>query len=173
MSSYTATRVGSFVADKLSIGELKAIRSKNGLDPEDYKQDIDLFVALNKMLDKKSSDWNRLFRNAMRNKYAQPLRPDFYSGKEQDDDQIATIIDKCECKCKAVEHDEVNFPKHYDVFPGLEAIDIIKSVLTTEQFNGFLMGNALKYRLRAGNKDSAITDINKAIWYQKKLRDSK
>ena len=65
--------------------------------------------------------------------------------------------------------DLVNDPSHYDVFPDAKAIEIIEKVLTTEEFIGFLKGNTLKYRLRAGFKDVVEQDIDKAKWYQRYL----
>ncbi len=67
------------------------------------------------------------------------------------------------------EHDPVNKPKHYMLFPNMEAIEIIERSLTPEEFKGFLKGNALKYRLRAGDKDDLQQDIDKANWYKEKL----
>ena len=65
--------------------------------------------------------------------------------------------------------DPVNHPTHYKLFPGQEAIDIIQAALTPEEFRGYLKGNALKYRLRAGNKDDLQQDIDKAEWYRNRL----
>ena len=67
-------------------------------------------------------------------------------------------------------YDMVNNPKHYDFAPGIEAIDVIEATLTTEQFRGYLIGNSLKYRLRAGDKGDALQDIAKAKWYQDRVR---
>lgn len=58
---------------------------------------------------------------------------------------------------------EVDHPEHYNSHPsGIECIDIVRH----ENFN---RGNAIKYIWRAGLKgkglDSAIVDIEKAIWY--------
>lgn len=66
--------------------------------------------------------------------------------------------------------DPVNNPKHYQFAPGIEAIDVIEAILTTEQFRGYLIGNALKYRLRAGDKGDTVQDINKSKWYQNRAR---
>lgn len=62
--------------------------------------------------------------------------------------------------------DAVRSPKHYKL-PGLniESIDVLRSVLTPEEFKGFCRGNALKYLIRAGKKDSELQDINKAGVY--------
>lgn len=62
-------------------------------------------------------------------------------------------------------HDPVNNPKHYDLFPGQQSIDVIRAALTPEEFIGFCKGNTLKYRLRAGAKGDASQDLKKADWY--------
>ena len=59
----------------------------------------------------------------------------------------------------------VDAPAHYDVFPGTEAIQIIASTMTQEQFYGYCLGNTLKYRLRAGKKDAVDQDLAKAQKY--------
>ena len=55
-------------------------------------------------------------------------------------------------------------PEHYKK-KNFEAIDIIKSVLTEEQFAGYLLGNSLKYLLRVNDKDTPLMNIGKAEWY--------
>lgn len=63
---------------------------------------------------------------------------------------------------------------HYELWNGVEAIDVMKEILTYEEYVGYLKGNALKYRLRAGKKnieDNAIAkDIEKAIDYERELK---
>lgn len=61
--------------------------------------------------------------------------------------------------------DVVNSPKHYQFFPDLEAIAVIAMCMTQEQFYGYCLGNRLKYRLRAGNKDKLEQDIAKSDKY--------
>ena len=68
-----------------------------------------------------------------------------------------------------MKHDPVNNPSHYDLFPGEQSIDLIEKCLTPEEFKGFLKGNCLKYRIRAGKKGDLQQDIDKANWYQSKL----
>lgn len=52
------------------------------------------------------------------------------------------------------------FNPSYYISNGLESINVI------EAFDlGFQLGNAVKYILRAGKKDSAIYDLKKARWY--------
>lgn len=65
--------------------------------------------------------------------------------------------------------DPVNHPSHYQLFPGQEAIDIIRAALTDEEFQGYCKGNALKYRLRAGEKGDTQQDIDKSNWYRNRL----
>jgi hypothetical protein len=72
-----------------------------------------------------------------------------------------------------MKHDPVKNPSHYDLFPGVESMDIIKKALTPEQFAGFLMGNCLKYRLRAGKKGETQQDIDKALWYENRLKQER
>lgn len=80
------------------------------------------------------------------------------------------------CDCGAVlrawkgsEDDGVRKPSHYQVFDGVESIEIIARSMTVSEFRGFCMGNVLKYRLRAGKKSELATmekDLNKAAFYQ-------
>lgn len=67
------------------------------------------------------------------------------------------------------EDDLVNHPPHYWVFPDEEAINLIESCLSYEELQGYLKGNYLKYKLRAGQKDNLEQDIAKAEWYQNRL----
>jgi len=62
--------------------------------------------------------------------------------------------------------EQVRNPKHYQVLDGVESIEIIASSMTVEQFHGFCLGNILKYRIRAGNKDKLQQDIDKADFYK-------
>jgi len=53
----------------------------------------------------------------------------------------------------------VNHPNHYCAHPsGIECIEV------TRHYN-FNVGNAIKYLWRAGLKDDAVQDLEKAIWY--------
>ena len=46
-----------------------------------------------------------------------------------------------------------------------QPIEFMQELMTPEAFDGFLLGNILKYRLRAGYKDDAEKDIEKAAQY--------
>ena len=62
--------------------------------------------------------------------------------------------------------EQVKQPSHYDIFDDVEVIDVIASSMTVEEFRGFCMGNVLKYKLRAGKKDSIEQDMAKADYYR-------
>ena len=81
------------------------------------------------------------------------------------DEQVKSIRDFFGRKKPDVD-EAVRSPKHYKL-PGLniESIDVLRSVLTPEEFKGFCRGNALKYLIRAGKKDSELQDIKKAGVY--------
>ena len=63
-------------------------------------------------------------------------------------------------------NDQVNSPAHYK-HGRVEAIDVIEDVVYSapEPIVGFLVGNALKYLLRAWHKENASQDLQKAQWY--------
>jgi Protein of unknwon function (DUF3310) len=76
---------------------------------------------------------------------------------------------------KSTPKEQVNNPTHYQGAAGLDAITVI------EAFGlGFSLGNTVKYILRAGRKDGAVRDLEKAAWYlareitnQKRAADAK
>lgn len=66
------------------------------------------------------------------------------------------------------EYDGVKQPSHYQLFEGVEAIEVIARSMTQEMFKGYCLGNILKYRLRAGKKSELATlekDTAKAAFY--------
>ena len=62
----------------------------------------------------------------------------------------------------------VNRPPHY-LQGGIEAIDVIASRLTKEEFIGYLKGCKLKYDLRYPFKGNPQQDLEKSEWYKNKL----
>jgi hypothetical protein len=64
--------------------------------------------------------------------------------------------------------DMVNRPPHY-MQGGIEAIDVIASRLTKEEFIGYLKGCKLKYDLRYPFKGNPQQDLEKSEWYKNKL----
>lgn len=71
------------------------------------------------------------------------------------EDQEEKIQDKTD-----VEGDNVNHPRHYNIYKGIEIIDL------AEQMN-FNRGNAVKYIARAGikNPNTEVEDLEKAAFY--------
>ena len=64
--------------------------------------------------------------------------------------------------------DNVNHPKHY-LQGGIEAIDVIQSRLTKEEFIGYIKGCKMKYDLRYPFKGKFEEDLQKSEWYKDKL----
>lgn len=64
--------------------------------------------------------------------------------------------------------DGVRTPSHYMLFDDIESIEVIARSMTREQFKGYVLGNILKYRLRAGKKSELAfleKDMAKAGFY--------
>jgi hypothetical protein len=67
---------------------------------------------------------------------------------------------------KMTEYDPVTRPRHYVLRAvRCEPIDILR-------WAPFDLGNALKYMIRAGQKNDALEDLRKAEWYLKCARES-
>ena len=62
---------------------------------------------------------------------------------------------------------------HYELFEDTQVIEIIAGSMSTEAFHGYCLGNVLKYRLRAGNKDVTTQEIGKADKYKELYEDFK
>jgi len=62
--------------------------------------------------------------------------------------------------------DQVNSPSHYKQ-GRIEAIEIIEDVVAgaPEPVMGYLIGQTMKYLLRAWHKGNTVQDLQKAAWY--------
>ena len=60
-------------------------------------------------------------------------------------------------------YDNVNHPLHYTQGT-FETIEIIKDILTPEEFKGYIKGNIIKYITRESHKNGN-EDLKKAQWY--------
>lgn len=69
--------------------------------------------------------------------------------------------------------DTVKNPKHYKLFQDVEVIDVIASSMSESEFKGYCLGNILKYRLRAGKKDDAQQELDKADFYNELFETKK
>lgn len=65
-------------------------------------------------------------------------------------------------------NDNVHHPSHYQTENGLEAIEVIEAFFE----NNYHLGNAFKYMARAGKKNDELEDIEKAIWYLERYKQS-
>jgi len=63
-----------------------------------------------------------------------------------------------------------NKEPHYNQQP-IEVLDMMLAVYGKEAVIHFCLLNSFKYRMRAGHKDDAIKDIEKAKWYEKKAKE--
>ena len=66
--------------------------------------------------------------------------------------------------------DSLNNPPHYQLRNGVQSMDLIESTMTSEQFEGFLRGNALKYLIRYNRKGTPKADLRKALDYVTRLK---
>jgi len=64
--------------------------------------------------------------------------------------------------------DEVNQPAHY-MQGGMEAVDVMQSFSSKEEFVGHLRLTAIKYLLRLNEKDTPAVNARKCRWYVDKL----
>lgn len=63
------------------------------------------------------------------------------------------------------EHSEpemVHSPKHYSIWEGVEALQLMAMSMTDAEWRGYCVGNRMKYRLRAGLKGDVKEDLAKA-----------
>jgi hypothetical protein len=67
-------------------------------------------------------------------------------------------------------NDNVNRPAHY-ANKSIEVIDYIKDTLTTEQYQGYCLGNVIKYISRYQKKNGR-EDLKKAAVYLRWLTES-
>lgn len=62
--------------------------------------------------------------------------------------------------------DKMINPSHYKSNNGIECIDVIKAAVEDKDgFEGYLVGNAIKYLWRFNKKGNPAQDTEKALWY--------
>ena len=64
------------------------------------------------------------------------------------------------------QYNNVHSPLHYNK-GHVECIDAIESMLSNEEYIGYLRGNSMKYRWRFRYKNG-FEDLSKAQWYEKR-----
>lgn len=66
--------------------------------------------------------------------------------------------------------DAIINPKHYQIMPGIEYLDIMEHALKNHDgVTGHLLGQIFKYSFRLGAKDDIVQDAKKVEWYAKRL----
>ena len=78
-------------------------------------------------------------------------------------------IGKVSCKESLTHPLKNKASKHYELWNELEVIELIEKVLTKEELIGACKFNILKYRLRIGNKDDAVKELQKIKDYENYL----
>ena len=66
--------------------------------------------------------------------------------------------------------EQVNHPQHYTTYD-VETLDMMIRIWGIQETISFCKLNAFKYRMRAGHKDNAQQDIDKALWYENKMKE--
>lgn len=68
-------------------------------------------------------------------------------------------------------NEQVNHPAHYQG-NGIECIDAMMAAFGAVEVASFCKLNAFKYIWRSDNKGKRVEDINKAIWYLNKFKET-
>ena len=74
------------------------------------------------------------------------------------------------CRINLMNMEQVNHPQHYTTYD-VETLDMMIRIWGTQETISFCKLNAFKYRMRAGHKDNAQQDIDKALWYENKMKE--
>lgn len=86
------------------------------------------------------------------------------------DSELDGEVDAVMAGLTKVDYSPIN-PSHYQVAGIPEAIDIMKHLMTQEQFKGFLWGNIIKYAYRYGRKGDEHDTAGKIEWYANRLKE--
>ena len=74
------------------------------------------------------------------------------------------------CRINLMSMEQVNHPQHYTTYD-VETLDMMIRIWGIQETISFCKLNAFKYRMRAGHKDNAQQDIDKALWYENKMKE--
>ena len=98
----------------------------------------------------------------------QPKVENYSTYKKMDEIGKALVPDDIESIGK--NEDDVNHPSHY-CNRSMEAIDIIEMIVGIEKnpMVAYNMSNVLKYLLRFRDKGTPVKDLEKAVWYLKRM----
>ena len=124
---------------------------------------------MNKSIDDESpEEWNKLNKWHRNGPDQHPLFPT--KDEKMPEAKMASSYTRQGYKFKtAWGDDDVNSPAHYADQGAIECIDAMESMLSREEFIGYLRGNSFKYRWRCRDKGNAVKDLRKAQWYENRL----
>lgn len=99
------------------------------------------------------------------------IPPSWVTKEELPDNRVGQT--RADISKTEITEDMVNHPSHYKLSNGMETKEILKQLLTPEEYRGWCKGNALKYQFRAGKKDPAkeSEDYCKAQWFLNELNE--
>lgn len=85
-----------------------------------------------------------------------------FRGQTMAKDEVVQLVDEILGHGGPVHH-----PKHYNSHPsGVETVDVA-------EWLGFNIGSAFKYVMRRDDKQNAVQDLNKALWYLRREVEQK
>jgi hypothetical protein len=93
------------------------------------------------------------------------------TGDMQDCEGCDNCLPKGVAADVGAEPEVINYPAHYadaDIPSGIECWDWYELAMTAGEFTGHMKGNVLKYVFRAGRKNDAVEDLEKARAYLKR-----
>lgn len=105
-----------------------------------------------------------------------------HNSKDEWFEPVSAIVDAMDCPggvcpvpwakpvetAPVIQEDVINHPPHYSETGGVECIEAIEAQLTTEEYEGYLRGNCVKYLWRWKNK-GGVQDLKKCKWYLERL----
>lgn len=120
------------------------------------KYQVEITEILQKVVDVTTSDLETAIK---------VTEKEYYDGNIVLDhsDFVEVTIDEFPADGGSPETDNVNHPAHY-TSGKVETIDFIQDKLPPEMFEGYCVGNVMKYITRYQRKNG-VEDLKKAAWY--------
>ena len=93
-----------------------------------------------------------------------------WAGQQTDKEKLVTFLEKGDGDTVEPDRDLYDPKSRYYDAGGLEVLEIIRAKLTPDQYQGFCLGNAIKYTCRANHKGDYDRDLEKAEFYTREAR---
>ena len=155
------TRVLSEEAsDEVSIGDILKAADEGHLKTnsvEETENGVEIHASIEACEDDPFHEGDRLIPQETNRKLLEQFAEDCDAGA------VHLPVWDCAPNDPKPQHDNVNRPGHY-TFGAIEVIDYIRDKMTPEMFQGFCMGNVLKYVSRHKHKNG-VEDLKKANVY--------